>query len=323
MTYNYTITIITNIFNEEKNLPGFLNSLLRQTHPEFKVLIVDDGSTDNSWDVIEQYKEKLDIGVLSLSHVGMNRARAKGFENVHTDIGIIFDADEIIDPYCVERLVEEFDDPRVGAVGGRVIYASPNGSWINKGEYVLGEARFQLRYNVDGIGDLVQGGCMALRVAAVEGVGGLSKNPFTRDDGSISWRLTSSGWLIRGRKDAVVYHPPEIFDITPAKLLRRGYYKGLSHMTLIRTHPNKIFFWKVWARFIPIVTLLVAIIAFPHGLVLLLLNLLGALFLMRRVKHSIQYKIYGWLYFMGHDTGWGIGFLVGLVRACFGRKTAN
>ena len=308
------VTIITNVYNEEQNLPGYLDSLTRQTFSEFEILIVDDGSTDKTLEIVKEYAGKLHTRVISLPHVGLIPARAIGFENVRGEIAIILDADEVVDESCIEKLVEEFAHPDTGAVGGNVVYSAEDEGWLNKGAFVLGEARFLLRYGPDGTGDFVQGGCMALRVSAVKSVGGLSKDPLIREDVDISWRLRKAGWKLRGRGDAIVYHPTEVGEGTIIELLRFGYRTGVSHVPLMKARKDKIFYWKVWMRFVPL-ALTLSLLTGPIGLSLTLMSLVGALFLMRGVRQPLRYKVYAWVYFMIQDIGWAVGFLVGCSRS--------
>lgn len=61
--------VLCNIYNEANNLDDFLGSLQNQTHQEFTLVIVNDGSTDLSLDIIQHYQECLDITIYALEHV--------------------------------------------------------------------------------------------------------------------------------------------------------------------------------------------------------------------------------------------------------------
>lgn len=101
------MTIIIPAYNCHATLGRTLKSLIEQSFKDFKVLIVDDCSTENLYEVIDQYNDKLNITVVKTPYnQGCGGARQKGIETVSTsDNYIIFvDADDILLPNAVEVL---------------------------------------------------------------------------------------------------------------------------------------------------------------------------------------------------------------------------
>ena len=52
------VSLVTPVFNGESYLPGMLESVLCQTYPQMEVILVDDGSTDQTIQVAERYRER-------------------------------------------------------------------------------------------------------------------------------------------------------------------------------------------------------------------------------------------------------------------------
>ena len=69
-------SIIVPVYNTEKYLDCCLNSILKQTNQDYEIICVNDGSTDNSLDVLNKYKE--DIVIVNQDNQGLSMARNNG-----------------------------------------------------------------------------------------------------------------------------------------------------------------------------------------------------------------------------------------------------
>jgi GT2 family glycosyltransferase len=101
------VTVVVPCFNYGVFLGEAIDSILNQTLPPVKVVLVNDGSTDNSLEVMRGYQEKHPtiIDVIDQSNGGVARARNRGFKEVGTFWTIFLDADDILDPTYIERTV--------------------------------------------------------------------------------------------------------------------------------------------------------------------------------------------------------------------------
>lgn len=135
--------IIIPAHNEEKNLPFTLDSLQAQSHRGFKIVVVNDGSTDQTAEVIKNYMQNDSrfetVNLQKSAHQPGSKVVAafkKGLEtqNIHDfDIICKFDSDIILPENYLQKISESFlNNKDYGLVGG-LLYIEKNGEWIYEG----------------------------------------------------------------------------------------------------------------------------------------------------------------------------------------------
>ncbi len=96
------ISVIMPCFNAEKYLREAMDSVLVQTYPDVELIVVDDGSTDGSMDVLKQYEDR--ILVLQQANKGPFPARNLGIQQASGEFIAFLDSDDYWDPRCLEKL---------------------------------------------------------------------------------------------------------------------------------------------------------------------------------------------------------------------------
>lgn len=97
------VSIIINNYNYESFLQIAINSALKQTYPNIEVVVVDDGSTDHSWEIIESYGDR--IIPVAKENGGQASSLNAGVQASSGDILCFLDADDIFYPQKVEAIV--------------------------------------------------------------------------------------------------------------------------------------------------------------------------------------------------------------------------
>lgn len=105
------VSVIVPAYNEERWLGAALAALVRQTHRDYEVIVVDDGSTDATAEIAERFE----VTLLRTGHRGDCLARNVGAGVATGEILMFVDADEIVAPDFVERLAAPLADPAVQA----------------------------------------------------------------------------------------------------------------------------------------------------------------------------------------------------------------
>lgn len=101
----YLLTIVVPIYNVERYLEQCLDSLVCQTVRDFEVILVNDGSTDNSGEIAKKYAEKHGFQYIYQENAGLGAARNTGLRNTNTPYVEFLDSDDWLMPSTVESIL--------------------------------------------------------------------------------------------------------------------------------------------------------------------------------------------------------------------------
>jgi biofilm PGA synthesis N-glycosyltransferase PgaC len=190
--------IITPVHNEESYIRFTLDSVVAQTVKPEQWIIVDDGSADNTANIIQEYAKRnawikqVTLPVEGSREVGARVVRIfyEGYRLIEADYNFIvkLDGDLSFDPDYFERLLGKFaEDPRLGIAGG-VLYIPVGNQW--RLEKVPA--------------DHVRGATKVYRKACFDEIGGL---PLVNGwDGIDEWRAQMRQWKTRSFNEMIVHH---------------------------------------------------------------------------------------------------------------------
>ena len=124
---NPFISIIIPVYNTEKYISDCLDSILAQTYKNFEVIIIDDGSTDNSLSICNTYKEKnKNISVLHIENSGVSAARNIGIKHAKGEYLLFVDSDDTLYEHSLSMFIKEHTSPDIDIlVGGNDISYYP------------------------------------------------------------------------------------------------------------------------------------------------------------------------------------------------------
>lgn len=137
------VTIFTPTYNRAYTLPALYDSLCRQTYPDFEWLIVDDGSTDTTEELIKSYivEGKLDIRYIKQPNGGKHRAINRGVAETRGELFFIVDSDDYLTEDAVERVMFHWKN-----VPDKSIFAGVSGLKITPNQTTV--ARLGTTYDI-------------------------------------------------------------------------------------------------------------------------------------------------------------------------------
>lgn len=141
MNTSKSITVFTPTYNRAYILPQLYNSLTKQTSQDFTWLIVDDGSTDNTKELIDGWEkeEKIIIEYFKQENGGKQRAHNTGVKKCNTELFICIDSDDYLTDTAIEVLLSTWRNlPSKEKLSGIITTrgsdeATPNGTGLPKG----------------------------------------------------------------------------------------------------------------------------------------------------------------------------------------------
>ncbi len=142
------ITIVTPSFNQGQFIEETILSVLNQTYKNIQYIIVDGGSTDNTMEVVEKYRDKIDI-IIHEKDKGQTDAINKGFKLANGVLVGWINSDDILYPECVEKIVELYSKHPNGAIyyGSTTDYIDENGRLLKVDTHKIPNKKHLLNSN--------------------------------------------------------------------------------------------------------------------------------------------------------------------------------
>ena len=190
------VSIVVPAFNEAVGIEQALRSLAASDYPSFEVIVVDDGSSDGTADVVERLQLP-NVLVLRQANAGKSAALNRGLAAARHDLVVMVDADTIFEPETLARVVEPLADPGVGAVSGNTKVGNRRrllGRWQHI-EYVMGFNLDRRLYDVLECMPTVPGAVGAFRRHALDDVGGISAATLAEDTDT-TLAIGRAGWRV-------------------------------------------------------------------------------------------------------------------------------
>ena len=118
------VSIVVPVFNVEKYLDECLKSILNQTYNNFELILINDGSTDKSGVICDEYRKKYNnIKVIHQENQGQAVARNNGVKISKSEWIMFVDSDDVIHPYLLEYLYTAVTESGAGMAVSERVYA--------------------------------------------------------------------------------------------------------------------------------------------------------------------------------------------------------
>jgi cellulose synthase/poly-beta-1,6-N-acetylglucosamine synthase-like glycosyltransferase len=201
------VDIIVPCWNEEKTVEGTILSLLALDYPKdkLKFYLVDDGSTDGTWEVMKRYAENPQVEAIRKENGGKHTAVNEGIARSKGEFIACLDADSFVDPAALKRMLTYFSNPKIMAVSPTVVVYKPKTivQLAQKADYTMAAYIKKMFASVNGL-HVASGSFTVFRRKVFETIGNY-RNAHNTEDFEITLRMYASGMRIDQCNDAYVY----------------------------------------------------------------------------------------------------------------------
>jgi glycosyltransferase involved in cell wall biosynthesis len=178
---NPLITVYITNYNYEKFLRQSIESVLNQSLQDFELIIIDDGSTDRSKAIIEEYRQHEKISIIYQQNKGLNITNNVAMRTASGKYLMRLDADDFLEPNALEVMSAVLDkDDALGLVFPDYFYVNAEG--LKTGE----EKRHNFEKEVSLYDQPAHGACTMVRLEFLKDLGGYNES-FTCQDGYDLW----------------------------------------------------------------------------------------------------------------------------------------
>jgi cellulose synthase/poly-beta-1,6-N-acetylglucosamine synthase-like glycosyltransferase/spore germination protein YaaH/peptidoglycan/xylan/chitin deacetylase (PgdA/CDA1 family) len=210
-SYKPKVAVLIPAYNEEKVIERTVRAVLNSNYPNLRVIVINDGSRDRTLEVARDafLKEEASGRVLILTKPNSGKAATLNYGIEHIGDAELFvgiDADTVIAPDAISRLVPHFIDPKVGAIAGNAKVGNRVNLWTRWQalEYITSQNFERRALDVLGAVSVVPGAIGAWRVSAVRAAGGYHTDTVA-EDADLTMALLRMGYRVEYEDMALAY----------------------------------------------------------------------------------------------------------------------
>ena len=201
-----SVAVVIPAYNEEKVIRKCIESVRASDYKNIEIIVVDDGSSDNTLNEVFSFSHKQDVRVISQPNQGKWSALNRAMLNVSSDIVVCIDADTQIEKSAIRHLVKHFNDAKIGAVAGKIMAGNKVNllTRLQAFEYATSQNVERKAFDlINGI-LVVPGALGAWRVSALRKAGLFSDETMTEDT-DLTIKVNRAGYRIVYEPDARGY----------------------------------------------------------------------------------------------------------------------
>lgn len=324
------VSIIVPVFNEGVVLRYSIESLLDIDYPNYEIIIVNDGSTDNTAEIGETMvgyhngrTGMVKVSMINKPNGGKSKALNAGIQYSEAQFVLCMDGDSQLTPNTLKMAMRHFDDPAVGAVAGNVKVQNRKKMLtdLQALEYLEGLNLARSAQGFIQMVNIIPGPIGVFRKVTLRDAGFYSSDTFA-EDADVTLKILAKGWKIIYEPNAIAYTeaPSSIYQ-----LLKQRYRWTRGILQAIRKHKrylynptvnfnNSFIMWSmfyealIWPAMNIFVNLYFIIVALLYGIHITLflwwvgiavLDLMSAVFCIaaekeefRLVPYAIVYRLF-------------------------------
>jgi cellulose synthase/poly-beta-1,6-N-acetylglucosamine synthase-like glycosyltransferase/peptidoglycan/xylan/chitin deacetylase (PgdA/CDA1 family)/spore germination protein YaaH len=199
--YEPRVAVLIPAYNEEKVIVRTVRSVMNSTYKNMRIVVIDDGSKDRTFSVVrEAYPEEIASGLLTVltkPNAGKAEALNFGLQQLEEEIYVGIDADTVIAPDAIAKLICHFADERIGAVAGNAKVGNKVNLWTRWQalEYITSQNFERRALDLFDVVTVVPGAIGAWRTSAVIKADGYPINTVA-EDADLTMNLLEQGYKV-------------------------------------------------------------------------------------------------------------------------------
>lgn len=202
------VSVVIPVFNEAENIASTIESVLLNQRKKLEIIVVDDGSTDSTTQVVRKIRRKFKdkIKLIRINNSGKSEALNRGIAEARYGVVVTMDGDTVFDSHTISHLVNHFANPAVAGVSGKVAATGSN-NFINIFqylEYVIAQNIDKAAFNVLNAINVIPGPVGAWRKQVIVGLGGYSSQTIVEDQ-DLTLAVLAAGHRIVYEPKAIAY----------------------------------------------------------------------------------------------------------------------
>jgi cellulose synthase/poly-beta-1,6-N-acetylglucosamine synthase-like glycosyltransferase len=205
LDFQPVVSVLIPAYNEEEVIVYTINSVLESDYPKLEVIVVDDGSTDGTGDMLDsEFGRNPAVRIIHQPNRGKPSALSHALAEASSGIIVTIDADTAVEANAVSKLVRHFANPRVGAVAGNVKVGN-RVSWLTRWqalEYVTSQNLEKRAFDLLNCIPVVPGALSAWRAEAINEAGGFTADTVAEDT-DLTITIRRAGWKIYYEEEAI------------------------------------------------------------------------------------------------------------------------
>lgn len=224
------ISILIPAHNEEHSIRQTLESCFSQTRPADEIVVVNDGSTDRTGEILASYGDRIKLVTLPIATGNKSFAQEIGLESVTGDVFVATDADTIMDKGFVECVERHFRDDTVCAVAGYV--RSTENNWMTacrEIDYTLGQDLYKQAQDHVGFLLVIPGCAGAFRTSVFREIITFDHDTIT-EDLDFTYKFHKNNCKIVFERNAIVYTQDPFTFHSYVNQMRRWYSGGWQNL---------------------------------------------------------------------------------------------
>jgi cellulose synthase/poly-beta-1,6-N-acetylglucosamine synthase-like glycosyltransferase/spore germination protein YaaH/peptidoglycan/xylan/chitin deacetylase (PgdA/CDA1 family) len=238
--YQPLVSVLIPAYNEELVITQTVGSALASRYPKLEILVVDDGSTDLTSELVfQRFGRDPRVRLLRQANYGKSAALNHALAEAQGEVVVTIDADTIVDPDAVPRLVRHFANPRIAAVAGNVKVMNRN-RWLTRWqalEYITSQNLEKRAFDLLNCIPVVPGAVGAWRASVMRTCGGFAGDTVAEDT-DLTLTIRRHGWRIIYDEDAI--GRTEVPD-TIETLIRQRFRWTFGTLQAVWKHRDAVF----------------------------------------------------------------------------------